>query len=50
MTSEAVFMALEMIIEPSGMAARGAAGTMPSSSSTPSVPPAATDTERAAIQ
>ena len=29
MTSEVVFMALEMIIDPRGMAARGAAGTMP---------------------
>ena len=41
-------MADEMIIDPSGMTARADNGTIPSSSSTPNVPAAATEIEQAA--
>jgi hypothetical protein len=42
-------MALEMIIEPKGMAERGAAGTMRRTRRRPRVPPVATTSEAAAI-
>ena len=49
MVSDAVFMALEMIIDPRGMAARGAKGTMPRARRTPRVPAVATPTDARAM-
>jgi len=40
-TNDVVFMALAMIIEPRGMTARAAVGTMPRATSTPRVAAAA---------
>ena len=49
MTNDVVFMALLMIIDPSGITTRDDTSMICSASSTPSVPPAATAIDAAAI-